>query len=54
MIGRGPVRGNSDDKVALATLGIDLDQVRDAVGVIFGPGALTRSARGGDAGCGTG
>lgn len=38
LIGTGP--GDGDDKVALATLGIDLDQVRHAVEATFGSGAL--------------
>lgn len=38
VIGTGP--GAGDDKVALATLGIDLDQVQIAAETTFGPGAL--------------
>ena len=38
VIGPGPADG--DDKVALAALGIDLDQVRHAVEATFGSGAL--------------
>lgn len=36
----GPGRGDNDDKVALAALGIDLDQVRHAVEATFGSGAF--------------
>ncbi len=41
----GPLRGDNNDddddgKATLATLGIDLDQVRDAAEKTFGPGAL--------------
>ena len=36
----GSGRGDGDDEVALASLGIDLAQVRDAVEATFGPGAL--------------
>ena len=48
VIGPGPADG--DDKVALAALGIDLDQVRHAVEATFGSGALeeaTARRRGG-------
>jgi len=38
LIGRGPA--DSDEKIALASLGIDLDQVRTATEAAFGPGAL--------------
>ncbi len=38
VIGLGPAVG--DDKVLLATVGIDLDRVRSAVEATFGPGAL--------------
>lgn len=38
LIGQGP--GDNDDKVALAGLGIDLDEVRQAVEANFGPGSL--------------
>ena len=48
VIGRG--RADSDDKLALAALGIDLDAVRKAVEANFGPGSLDtierRRARG--------
>lgn len=40
----GPGAGDSDDKVALATLGIDLDQVRHTVEATFGSGALEAAA----------
>lgn len=36
----GPGTGGGDERAALATLGIDLDQVRHAVEATFGPGAL--------------
>jgi ATP-dependent Clp protease ATP-binding subunit ClpA len=45
-------RGDAPDPEALATIGIDLDEVRRQVEVAFGPGALerTRAARGKGAG----
>ena len=39
-----PGVGENDDKVALAALGIDLDEVRQALEARFGPGALDRAA----------
>lgn len=41
VIGTGP--GDNDEKVALAALGIDLDEVRTAVEATFGAGALDTS-----------
>lgn len=40
VIGLGPGPANNDDKVVLATLGIDLDEVSRAVEASFGPYAL--------------
>ncbi|MGH9176941.1 MAG: Clp protease N-terminal domain-containing protein [Acidimicrobiales bacterium] len=42
----GPGRGDADESAALATLGIDLDRVREAVEARFGPGALDRGCDG--------
>lgn len=41
----GPGSGPGDDTVALAGLGIDLDEVRHAVEASFGPGALETPVR---------
>lgn len=40
----GTGAGDNDDKVALAAIGIDLDDVRQALEARFGPGALERAA----------
>ena len=47
VIGLGPRPADNDDRVVLATLGIDLDEVCRAVEASFGPGALelTRTRR---------
>lgn len=39
----GPGADDNDDKVALAALGIDLEEVRQALEARFGPGALDRA-----------
>ena len=39
----GPAATGTDDKAALAALGIDLDEVRKAVEENFGPGSLDRA-----------
>lgn len=50
VIGPGPAPVDNDDKVALSSLGIDLDEVRHAVEATFGSGSLegipTRRRRG--------
>lgn len=45
VVGTAPGPGSNDDRVALAALGIDLDQVCRAVEASFGPGALDEVAR---------
>ena len=45
VVGACPGPGSNDDKVALAALGIDLDEVCRVVEASFGPGALEEVAR---------